>query len=411
MKFRHGGEQRSAPRDKFDVTSFINEEGEREELPDDVAKLPEYDYEQTGDVLRSRTETEIKQESGSDYKPVRWLDYKGKIDDGFLLSMKNVFRFSHLTEVQHKILSLMPIEQDLLVRSKTGTGKTIGFLIPAVQRHIDYMRENSLKERVYPKTNCGVLIVSPTRELAMQIAQEARRLVFDIEPHGMKCQVLVGGDPKRTQIRRMDRERNDIIVATPGRLLDFLQTEAGVREMMMSIRTLILDEMDNLLDMGFKTKIEEILWELKGTEMNRLNLMFSATISPEVRKVARRVVKHDVNFVNMVNPNDLDVHQTVKQTYVVSEMGEHLKIILSLIIAEQMKRPEGKVIVFFNTTKQVQLYTLLFRFLRRLYYNPHFQQFEIHSKKQQDARAKVTQAFRTANVGSVLFTSDVSYKP
>ena len=409
MNYRRPGESRSVPRPKFDVTSFINEEGQREELQDDIAKLPAYDYDQRAEVLFNQTETDVKQEDGSQYQPVRWLEYKGKIDDGFLLSMKNVFLYSHLTEVQHKILSLMPIEKDLLVRSKTGTGKTLGFLIPAIQRHIDYMRKNNLNEKTYPKTHCGVLIVSPTRELAMQIAQEARRLVYQVEPHGMKVQVLVGGDNKRMQMRRMDRERNDIIVATPGRLLDFLTSEPGVREMLLNIKTLILDEMDNLLDMGFKMDIERLFRELKDTEGDRLNMMFSATVSEDVRQVARKAVKHDVQFVNLVNPNDLDVHQTVKQTYIVRPMGEHLKIILSLIIAEQLKRPEGKIIVFFNTTKQVQMYTVLFRFLRRLYFNPHFQQFEIHSKKPQETRAKVTQAFRTAHAGSVLFTSDVSY--
>lgn len=406
---RYSAESMSAPGSKYDVNSFVNEEGQREELQDDMAQLPEYDYDQKGDVYVSKTETDVKQEDGSAYQPVQWLDYKGKIDKGFLLGMKNVFRFSHLTEVQDKILSLMPIEKDILVRSKTGTGKTIGFLIPAIQRHIDYMKENNLNDKTYPKTNAGVLIVTPTRELAMQIANEVRRLVFEVEPHGMKCQVLVGGDSKRGQIRRMDRERNDIIVGTPGRLLDFLSTEPGVREILMSIKTLVLDEMDTLLDMGFKRDIETLLRELKSTEKERINMMFSATVSKQVKEVARSAVKHDVQFVNLVNPNDLDVHQTVKQTYIVREMGEHLKIILSLIITEQINRPDGKIIVFFNTTKQVQLYTLLFRFLRRLYYNPHFQQFEIHSKKPQDTRGKVTQAFRTANFGSVLFTSDVSY--
>ena len=410
--YRRSDDVRSVPRvqqAKFDVTSFINEEGQREELQDDITKLPAYDYDQPEQVRVNETETEIKQQEGSEYQPVRWLDYKGKIDDGFLNSLKSVFRFSHLTEVQNRILSLMPIQKDILVRSKTGTGKTLGFLIPAIQRHIDYMRENKLNEKTYPKTHSGVLIVSPTRELAMQIAQEARRLVFGVEPSGMKVQVLVGGDNKRSQIRRMDRERNDIIVATPGRLLDFLTSEPGVREMLLNIKTLILDEMDNLLDMGFKRDIERLLWEIKSTDQDRLNMMFSATISKEVTEVARKAVHHDVQFINLVNPNDLDVHQTVRQTYIVREMGEHLKIILSLIISEQLKRPDGKIIVFFNTTKQVQMYTVLFRFLRRLYYNPHFQQFEIHSKKSQDTRGKVTQAFRTANVGSVLFTSDVSY--
>ena len=343
------------------------------------------------------------------YTPVSWAKFKGKIDEGFLASMRSVFRYTHLTEVQHTIISRIPLNRDLLVRSKTGTGKTIAFLVPAVQRQINYMNENQLHMTRWPKTHTSTLIVSPTRELAIQIASEARRLIFKIEPNGMKCQVLVGGNSKQHQIRRMDRERNDIIVATPGRLLDFLRTEPGVKDMLMSIQTLILDETDLLLDMGFRPDIEEIMKHLQTTEQHRLTMMFSATISPAVKQLAKQTVKGDVEFINTVKQDDLDVHQTITQTYIIQDMGQHIKAVLSLIITEQLKQPDGKVIVFFNTTKEVQLYTLMFRYLRRLYRNPHFQQFEIHSRKDQDSRTKVNHAFRTANVGSVLFTSDVSY--
>ena len=396
------------PSTKFEVKTFVDEDGNTMQLQDDIENLPEYDRE---NVVMNETEAEVKDDQVTGYKPTRWLEYRGKIDDGFLEAMKTVFRYANLTEVQNTIISRMPLERDLLVRSKTGTGKTIAFLVPAIQRHIDHMKENNLNMRTYPKNNTGVLIISPTRELAMQIASEARRLIYPIEPSGMKVHCLVGGESKRLQIRLMDRERNDIIVATPGRLLDFLGSEPGVKDLLMSIKTLVLDETDSLLDMGFRRDVAEIMNELKDTEKDRLTMMFSATISPDVRDLAKKTVKHDVEFINTVKKDDLDVHQTVKQTYIVHDMGEHLKIVLSLIITEQLKRPEGKVIVFFNTTKQVQLYTLMFRYLRRLYYNPHFQQFEIHSRKQQDTRAKVTQAFRTAKVGSVLFTSDVSYFP
>lgn len=390
------------------IDSVVDEEGNLVKLQDDAAGLPDYDPER---VQVNENEVEVKKDESSEYTPTTWVSYTGKIDDGFLLAMKNIFLYRHSTEVQDAMLTKMPIQKDLLVRSKTGTGKTIAFLIPAIQRHIDYMKANNLNPRNYPKNHCGVLIISPVRELALQIALEARRLIFEIEPRGMKCQVLVGGEGKREQIRRLDRERNDIVVATPGRLLDFLRSEPGVKELLMHNRTLILDETDSLLEMGFRKEMELLADELKPTSAQRLTMMFSATVSPEVKAVAKRYVKGDVDFVNTVKATDLDVHQLVNQTYIVYDMGDHLKIILSLIISEQMKNPAGKVIVFFNTTKQVVLYTLMFRYLRKLYFNSHFQQFEIHSKKTQDARSKVTQAFRSANVGSVLFTSDVSCVP
>ena len=398
-----------APRDRFAskyrVNSFVDEDGNRVELKDEESALPEVN---SDEVRVGETDVEVKQDSVTGYEPVKWIHYKDKLDFGFIQAMRSIFKYTHLTEVQNTIISRMPLDRDMLVRSKTGTGKTIAFLVPAIQRHLDYMKENELNPKTYPKTHAGVLIVVPTRELAIQIATEARRLVYMIEPNGMKVQVLVGGDSKRVQIRRMDRERNDIIVATPGRLLDFLRSEPGVRNMLMSIKSLVLDETDSLLDMGFSREIQELLRELQPTQAERLTMMYSATISPQIKSLAATAVKHDVEYVNTVKATDLDVHQTIKQTYILREMGEHIKVVLSLIIKEQMEKPEGKVIVFFNTTKQVQLYTLMFRILRKLYHNVHFQQFEIHAKKDQDARSKVTHAFRTANVGSVLFTSDVS---
>ena len=401
-----GGFVRRANPFSVDVERYTDEQGNQVELRDDMAALADIDPDE---IEISKTEATVGENQFSGYKPVHWLKYKGKIDGGFIEAMKSVFQYAHLTEVQNALVSKVPLQNDLLVRSKTGTGKTLAFLIPAIQRHLDHMKENNLNPRTYPKTHAGTLIVTPTRELAIQIANEARRLVFPVQPSGMKCQVLVGGDSKRDQIRRMDRERNDILVGTPGRLLDFLQTEPGISDMMMSIRTLIFDEVDTLLDMGFRKDIENLLSFLEPTEKQRRNMMFSATISSDIQRFAEKALNHDVEFINTVKATDLDVHQKVEQTYILRDAGDRLKIILSLIIKEQLEKPNGKVIVFFNTTKEVQLYTLFFRYLRRLYANPHFQQFEIHSRKTQDQRSKVNRAFRTANVGSVLFTTDVSY--
>lgn len=354
----------------------------------------------------SAEESELKETES--YKPVHWLEYRSKLDPGFLESMKTIFKYKHLTEVQNAIISKMPLQKDILVRSKTGTGKTLGFLIPAIQRHIDYMSENKLSAKQYPKTHTGVLVVVPTRELGQQITMEARRLIHTVLPLGMKCQTLIGGDSKRLQIRRMDRERNDIIVGTPGRLLDFFESEPGVRDMMMSAKTLILDEVDVLLDMGFQQDLQNIIEYLKEGSASRLNMMFSATIDEKVKKIAEGIMHPGFEYLSTVKSTDSDVQDIIQQTYIIQDMNDHLKILLSLIITEQMKRPKGKIIVFFNTTRQVQLYITMFRILRRLYFDEHFQQFDIHSRMAQDKRSKVSHAFRTANVGSVLFTSDVS---
>jgi ATP-dependent RNA helicase MSS116, mitochondrial len=387
-------------------TEYVDENGETVSIHNDEIALPDIDR---NEVLFGDKDVGVAEEDG--YQPPPWQKFHTKVDNGMIMSMLKVFRYTHLTEVQEMIISRMPIQKNLLVRSKTGTGKTIAFLVPAVQRHIDHMNKVVQGEKIqdYAKVNIGTLIISPTRELASQIAAEARRLTYGVKPSSVKTQVLVGGESKYGQMKRIASERNDIWVATPGRLLDYLQNEAHiVKPMLENLQTLILDETDSLLEMGFRHDIEEILRELGSTEKQRLTMMFSATISNDVKSIAKRATGKTLEFLNTVKPTDLDVHQKVKQTYIVQPMKNHIKTLLSLLITEQLRQPEGKVIVFFNTTKQVQLYAGLFRILRKLYPNEHFQQFEIHSRKSQDQRSKVNKAFRTANVGSVLFTSDVS---
>lgn len=167
------------------------------------------------------------------------------------------FKLTHMSPVQAAVLPLLPgladrpapdgesdSPRDLMVKARTGTGKTLGFLIPAVESRIKRLREHAeqvskdsmstnalnIKRAVekYARTNIGALILSPTRELATQIANEAIKLTKHHDT--FEVRLFVGGLPKRSQLREWNLGRRDIVVATPGRLRDFIENEPGFKE-------------------------------------------------------------------------------------------------------------------------------------------------------------------------------------
>lgn len=167
------------------------------------------------------------------------------------------FQHTHMSIVQAQIFPLLPdlalpttAQRDLLVKAKTGTGKTMAFLVPAIEARVNAINDHvtqSLKdsglsgskdrvavERAYAQSNVGTLVISPTRELATQIAVEASNLTS--HHPGFQVQLLLGGESKHTQMRSW-KGRKDIVVATPGRLLDLITTEPSVFEAIKSTKT------------------------------------------------------------------------------------------------------------------------------------------------------------------------------
>jgi ATP-dependent RNA helicase MSS116 len=171
------------------------------------------------------------------------------------------FHLKNMSQVQAAVLGKLPalsepydaekpspIPRDLLVKAKTGTGKTLGFLIPAIEaRHklLEQIRLTSKQEkgelgglqtsRIFAKNNVGTLVISPTRELATQIANEAVKLATHHKE--MNVCLFVGGISKRAQMREWIRGRRDIVVATPGRLRDLLSSEPDVAEAFKKTQT------------------------------------------------------------------------------------------------------------------------------------------------------------------------------
>ncbi|KAJ9093581.1 hypothetical protein QFC19_008310 [Naganishia cerealis] len=372
---------------------------------------------------------------------------------------KRPFNFEYMSEVQERVLSLMPDlvgfeerpphgmtkaefeaqkseeernlplpqKKDLLVKAKTGTGKTVAFLIPAIERRLHFLEEEAekaalekfgdisggkegLTRRELSKNTIGALVISPTRELATQIANEAIKCLTWHKL--MEVRLLVGGENRRAQIGSFKRGRLDVVVATPGRLKDLMQDEQfgpEIRAAMSRTGTLILDEADTLLDMGFTDDLNYIV---DHTPKDRQTFLFSATVSPSIKKIARKYLDKENLVIDCVPENESNVHEHIPQYYtVLPSAKEQLPHVLKLLAADQLRNAgSSKSIVFLPTTKLTQLYATFIRELSQsLPAGEQTQVYEIHSKLEQRRRSRASDAFRQDNSGaSVLVTSDVS---
>lgn len=190
-------------------------------------------------------------------------------------------QFNNPTPVQEKVLSIDDHEKDLIVRAKTGSGKTLAFLLPLFNEG----RVTMGKPRV--------LVLSPTRELAQQIGREAEWLGNNMD---LRIATLVGGMDISGQIRDLRRGAS-LIVGTPGRTLDHIRR--GTLKL-NEVHTVILDEGDHMLDMGFRDELEGILDSIEERERTWL---FSATMPAEVRSLSKRYLT-DPEYISLVEEGD-----------------------------------------------------------------------------------------------------------
>ncbi|KAJ7581000.1 P-loop containing nucleoside triphosphate hydrolase protein [Mycena floridula] len=333
---------------------------------------------------------------------------EGKVSKATLDAiMIKPFRLTNMSEVQEepyeaeKHRAPGAASRDLLVRAKTGTGKTLAFLVPAIESRIKaiaaagekavkdagLVTDNTLRhkaERRFAQDAVGTLILSPTRELATQIANEALRLSHFHT--GFEVRLFTGGTSKPKQLRDWMKGRRDIVVATTGRLRDVMTSEPEVAKGLMQTQMLVLDEADTLMDMGFRDDIEAII---------------------------ANSVLHNHKLIDVIKTEDSPVHAHIPQFSTVLPSAAHqLPYVMKLIAHAQMNSPAAsKVIVFLPTTKMTQLYATLVRNLmdQLLPAGRQTKVYEIHSKRTQESRTNVSEKFRgDRNSHSVLITSDVS---
>ena len=294
--------------------------------------------------------------------------------------------YSTATPVQTETMPPLLAGEDVVAKARTGTGKTLAFLIPTLQRLMTSKRQN--------EGHIRALVLSPTRELAAQIAEAAASLV---KGSGIKTACVFGGT-SMARDRRMLSGSIDLLVATPGRLADHIENE-GLAPRLRGLQTLILDEGDRLLDQGFSKQVSQIVAVLPR---ERQSLCFSATMPRELASVLQKTLKRGHTVVDCVGElADAETASKVTQRLVCAEMNAVYGLAALAVRREILEAGGlGKVVVFCPTANQAQ-------FTSELFNSMGVENDPLHSRKSQAYRTRVSNAFRDCKQG-VIVASDVA---
>ncbi|KAL1842881.1 hypothetical protein VTJ49DRAFT_3898 [Mycothermus thermophilus] len=339
------------------------------------------------------------------------------VSDSLVRSITQGMGYENMTPIQAMTINAALAGKDVVAQAKTGTGKTLAFLTPVVQRILNRLQEENpnWRRRRPDARDVQAIIISPTRELAEQISAEAKKLC---QGTGVVVQTAVGGTMKRMMLGKARREGCHLLVATPGRLYDLLSDpESGISAPRLA--SLVLDEADRMLEVGFSKELEQITELLPSrNEVPRQTLLYSATLPKDVVGIARQYIDpKNFEFVQTVRADETPTHERVPQYIVPCRSFQNLApSVLDFMRNELTAAKEAakqdpdaapfKAIVFLPTTAAVLFYTYLFQRVR--YHDRRFPMiYDMHSKLSQATRTKNSDAFRNAR-SAILFSSDVA---
>ncbi|OMJ85970.1 hypothetical protein SteCoe_12603 [Stentor coeruleus] len=310
-------------------------------------------------------------------KPV--LTFQEASFPDYILRCLSDAKFVKPTSIQSQGWPLALSGKDMIGIAQTGSGKTLAFILPAIIHIND-------QEKLRRGDGPIALVVSPTRELAMQTSQECNRF-------GRPCHIynscIYGGVPKIYQQRELEKGVH-IIVATPGRLIDFL--EMGATNL-KRVTYLVLDEADRMLDMGFEPQIRKIVSQIRP---DRQTLMWSATWPKEVQNLAKDFLTDPIHI--QVGSLNLSANSDIKQVIeVVEDSG---KILLLLKILKDVMTKGYKILIFTETKRGCDL-------LARDLKGENFPVGSIHGDKTQRERDQVLRDFRYGRI-NIMVATDVA---
>uniref|UniRef100_L7JQJ6 ATP-dependent RNA helicase n=1 Tax=Pyricularia oryzae (strain P131) TaxID=1143193 RepID=L7JQJ6_PYRO1 len=283
--------------------------------------------------------------------------------------------FTKMTEIQRRGIPPLLAGKDVLGAAKTGSGKTLAFLIPAVEML------RSLKFK--PRNGTGVIVVSPTRELALQIFGVARDLM---KHHSQTYGIVIGGANRRAEAEKLSKGVN-LLIATPGRLLDHLQNTPFVFK---NLRSLVIDEADRILEIGFEDEMRQII---KILPKERQSMLFSATQTTKVEDLARVSLRPGPLYLNVDEEKEYSTVEGLEQGYVVCEADKRFILLFSFL--QKMKKK--KIIVFFSSCNSVKYYAELLNYID-------CQVLDLHGKQKQQKRTNTFFEFCNADRGTLICT-------
>ncbi|KAI0745161.1 DEAD-domain-containing protein [Earliella scabrosa] len=288
--------------------------------------------------------------------------------------------FVDMTDIQAKSLPISLKGKDVLGAARTGSGKTLAFLVPVLE--ILYRRKWG------PQDGLGALIISPTRELAVQIFEVLRSIGGY---HSFSAGLVIGGKNLKDERDRLSRM--NILVATPGRLLQHMDQTIGFD--CDNLQMLVLDEADRILDMGFQRTLTALLSHLPKS---RQTLLFSATQTQSVADLARLSLKDPVRVGIEETLTEGATPKSLEQHYVLCELDKKLDVLWSFIKSHL----QTKTLVFMSSCKQVR-----FAFETFCKMHPGVPLLHLHGKQKQMTRLATFQRF-TSMKHAVLFATDIA---
>jgi len=286
--------------------------------------------------------------------------------------------FKTLTDIQKRGVPHALKGSDILGAAKTGSGKTLAFLVPIL--------ENLYRRKWTELDGLGALILSPTRELAIQIFEVLRKIG---RYHAFSAGLVIGG--KNLQEERERLGRMNILVCTPGRMLQHMDQTAALE--IDNLQMLVLDEADRIMDMGFQSTVDAIVEHLPK---ERQTLLFSATQTKKVSDLARLSLK-DPEYVSVHEAASSATPSTLQQNYIVTPLPEKLDTLWSFIRSNL----KAKILVFLSSGKQVRFVYEAFRHMQ-----PGIPLMHLHGRQKQTARLDITTKF-SATKNSCLLATDV----
>lgn len=297
-----------------------------------------------------------------------------------LLQALRLQKYEHPTPIQEQVIPLVLQHRDVLACAQTGTGKTAAFSLPILE--LLYNQKKNGPAHTGART-LSALVLAPTRELAIQIEESCRLYGAGT---GIRCLAVFGGVSQAKQVEGL-RQGVDILVATPGRLLDLLQQRILS---LHTIQTVVLDEADRMLDMGFVKDVKKIMALLPK---KRQTLLFSATMPPDILELSRSMMVNPLHVA--VTPVSTSAETVDQELYFVEQADKKL-LLFHLLQNNDM----GPVLVFTQTKYGAD----------KLCKNLCKQQIKaqaIHGNKSQTARQQALQHFKNGGI-DVLVATDIA---
>ncbi|KAF9905916.1 hypothetical protein EC991_001157 [Linnemannia zychae] len=310
--------------------------------------------------------------------------------------LENVRRMEYKepTPIQRNALPILMQNYDLMACAQTGSGKTAAFLVPTISKLVTKIFKGQLStiRRQSGQTFKGsplVLVILPTRELAIQIFEEARRFTYKTP---LRPVVIYGGAETRVQKEQVMRGC-DILIATPGRLKDMI--ERGFVSL-AGVRVAILDEADRMLDMGFEPQIRQIMMSSDlARDEGRQTLMFSATFPKNIQTLAREFLKED--FCRLRIGRIGGTTSLIKQNVVFVEDYEKKETIFQILL----NFPPSRTLIFVETKRTADA-------LDDFLYNKRFPTCSIHGDRDQRERELALRAFKDGKSPILIATAVAS---